>query len=182
MSKDLMKYDQLAQDALRGVVRMALERVRDEGLPGTHHFFIAFRTGFDGVDISDALRARYPAEMTIVLQHQFWDLEVDDEKFAVTLSFNKMPERLVVPFQSVQGFYDPSVQFGLNFQVEGEGDLEPAEQLAFPPAEDGASPEDAKNDPEHTPDIGGPPAVGESDGTGESADVVNLDSFRSRKK
>ena len=114
-----MRYDVLAQDALRGVVRRALRITRDQGLPGEHHFYISFRTDAPGVDISDKLRSQYPQEMTIVLQHQFWNLEVNDDRFSVDLTFNKIPERLVVPFSAVQGFFDPSVQFGLQFQVEG---------------------------------------------------------------
>lgn len=127
MSKDYMRYDLLAQDALRGVVRMALERVREEGLPGSHYFYISFITSFPGVEISDDLKAQHPHEMMIILQHQFWDLEVGDEGFTVTLSFKKVPERLVIPYKAVKGFIDPSVQFGLQFHVEGEGDLMPGE-------------------------------------------------------
>ncbi|MEQ8269197.1 MAG: ClpXP protease specificity-enhancing factor SspB [Parvibaculum sp.] len=119
MADDLMRYDLLAQDALRGVVRRALKVARDEGLPGDHHFYISIRTDAPGVEISEKLRTQYPEEMTIVLQHQFWNLEVNDERFSVELTFNKIPERLVVPFSAVQGFFDPSVQFGLQFQVQG---------------------------------------------------------------
>src|SRR5690606_38074083 len=119
LADDLMRYDVLAQDALRGVVRRALKVARDDGLPGEHHFYISFRTDAPGVEISEKLRSQYPEEMTIVLQHQFWNLEVNEERFSVDLTFNKVPERLVVPFSAVQGFFDPSVQFGLQFQVEG---------------------------------------------------------------
>lgn len=144
MADDLMRYDVLAQDALRGVVRRALKIARDEGLPGEHHFYISFRTGAPGVEISEKLKAQYPEEITIVLQHQFWNLEVNEERFSVELTFNKIPEHLVVPFSAVQGFFDPSVQFGLQFQVEGvtsdDEEAEPATEASKPeqPAEEAA--------------------------------------------
>jgi uncharacterized protein len=117
MAEDLMRYDQLAQNALRGVVRDALRKVQKTGLPGDHHFFIAFNTRFPGVILSERIAARYPREMTVVLQHQFWNLVVTEELFSVELSFDNIPEKLVVPFSSVKGFLDPSVQFGLQFEV-----------------------------------------------------------------
>lgn len=113
-----MHYDRLAQDALRGVIRRALKVARDEGLPGEHHFYISFRTRAPGVDISERLRSQYPDEMTIVLQHQFWNLDVREDGFSVDLTFNKIPEKLVIPYSAVQGFFDPSVQFGLQFEVD----------------------------------------------------------------
>ncbi len=122
MTTDLMRYDLLAQDALRGVVRSALRHAASEGLPGDHHFYISFDTTFDGVEISPVLKSQYPQEMTIVLQHQFWGLEVHEDEFRVGLKFNKVPEMLVVPFAAVSGFFDPSVQFGLQFNLEGSGD------------------------------------------------------------
>lgn len=142
MAEDLMRYDVLAQDALRGVVRRALKIARDEGLPGEHHFYISFRTDAPGVDMSDRLRKQYPEEMTIVLQHQFWNLDVSEERFSVELTFNKVPEHLSIPFPAVQGFFDPSVQFGLQFQVEGAAnnshEAEPATEASKPeqPAEE----------------------------------------------
>jgi uncharacterized protein len=117
MAEDLMRYDQLAQNALRGVVRDALRKVQKTGLPGDHHFYIAFNTRFPGVILSERIAARYPREMTVVLQHQFWNLVVTEELFEVELSFDNIPEKLVVPFNSVKGFLDPSVQFGLQFEV-----------------------------------------------------------------
>jgi hypothetical protein len=114
---DLIRYDLLAQDALRGVVRKVLTDVAKDGLPGEHHFFIAFDTRASGLRISDRLRAQFPEEMTIVLQHQFWDLKVGDHAFEVGVSFNGAPERLLIPFSAVKGFFDPSVQFGLQFEV-----------------------------------------------------------------
>ena len=123
MSKDLIRYDLLVQDALKGVVRKVLGDVIRDGLPGEHHFYISFKTGFPGVRLSQRLRDKYPDQMTIVLQHQFWDLGVTEHAFEVGLSFSSVPERLLIPFDALTGFYDPSVQFGLKFEVqEAESD------------------------------------------------------------
>jgi hypothetical protein len=113
----------MVEDALRGVVRRALSEVSKSGLPGDHHFYLTFRTGEPGVQIAPALKSQYPKEMTIVLQHQFWGLEVNEETFAVTLSFGGKHERLLVPYRSIVSFADPSVKFGLQFEtpsLEGE--------------------------------------------------------------
>ena len=115
MTDDQIRYDVLTQEALRSVIRAVLERVGRTGLPGEHHLYIAFDTQAEGVSISKRLKEQYPDEMTIVLQYQFWDLEVTEERFEVKLSFNNVPERLVVPFAAVKAFFDPSVQFGLQF-------------------------------------------------------------------
>ena len=109
-------YEQLAQDALRGIVRRVLMHVAKSGLPGQHHFYISFNTGAPGVIISPRLKERYPEEMTVVLQHRFWDLMVNDERFEVKLTFDAIPERLVVPFASIKVFFDPSVPYGLQFE------------------------------------------------------------------
>ena len=124
MSKDWLRYDRMVEDALRGVVRRALTDVSSSGLPGDHHFYLTFRTGEPGVQIAPALKSQYPKEMTIVLQHQFWGLEVNEDQFAVTLSFGGKHERLVVPYRSIVSFADPSVKFGLQFEssAHGEGD------------------------------------------------------------
>lgn len=114
--KDIFRYDKMVETALRGVVREALERTAKTGLPGSHHFYVTFRTDAEGVEIPDTLRARYPVEMTIVLEHQFWDLEVTDTDFSVTLSFSNRPERIRVPLPAITAFADPSVKFGLQFQ------------------------------------------------------------------
>ena len=116
MPVDHIRYDILAQDALRGMVRTVLEDIAKSGLPGEHHFYITFDTGADGVRVSQRMRAQYPNEMTIVLQHQFWDLKVTEDEFEVGLSFGGVPERLVVPFAAITAFADPSVQFALQFQ------------------------------------------------------------------
>ena len=109
-------YEALAQEAMRGVVRAVLLKVAQSGLIGDHHFYIAFNTQAPGVAISRRLKEKYPVEMTIVLQHRFWDLEVTDERFEVKLTFDGVPERLVIPFKSVKVFYDPSVPYGLQFE------------------------------------------------------------------
>jgi uncharacterized protein len=119
---DHIRYDLLTQQALRGVVRSVLADAAKKGLPGDHHFFISFDTKADGVRISDRLRAQYPEEMTVILQHQFWDLTVSDSAFEVGLSFGGIPEKLTVPFEAINGFFDPSVQFGLQFEDAGEGE------------------------------------------------------------
>ena len=121
MPVDYIRYDILTQEALRGVVRTVLTDAAKNGLPGEHHFYISYDTNAPGVRISPRLHAQYPKEMTVVLQHQFWDLTITDEQFEVGLSFNGIPERLVVPFASIKGFFDPSVQFGLEFQVVAQG-------------------------------------------------------------
>jgi uncharacterized protein len=114
MSEDLIRYDVLASEALRGIIRTVLLRVQKRGLPGEHHFYIGFGTTAPGVILSKRLKEQYPDDMTIVLQHKFWDLLIYDDRFEVKLSFNNVPERLVVPFAAIKSFYDPSVQFGFN--------------------------------------------------------------------
>lgn len=119
MATDHVRYDLLVQEALRGVLRTVLTDAAKNGLPGEHHFFITFDTCAEGVRLSQRMRAQYPKEMTVVLQHQFWDLTVTEESFEVGLSFGGVPERLVIPFASVKGFFDPSVEFGLQFEQIG---------------------------------------------------------------
>jgi uncharacterized protein len=128
MPVDHIRYDLLMQDALRSVIRVVLTDVAVKGLPGEHHFYVTFDTRADGVRLSARLKASYPEEMTIVLQHQFRDLAVGEDGFDVGLQFNGIPERLHVPFRAVKAFMDPSVQFGLQFAVEGEGAQEAAGQ------------------------------------------------------
>lgn len=115
MAEDHMRYDILAQEALRGVVRKVLAEVSRTGLPGDHHFFISFATRAPGVRLSEKLLTQYDKEMTIVIQNQFWDLKVTESTFEVGLSFDGQPEILVIPFAAIKGFFDPSVQFGLQF-------------------------------------------------------------------
>jgi hypothetical protein len=126
-------YERLSQDAMRGIVRVVLERViAEDGLPGNHHFYIAFNTRAEGVGLSKRLRDQYPEEMTIVLQHRFWDLSVHDDRFEVKLTFNSIPERLVVPWRAVKVFYDPTVPFGLQFEHAALTDVARKETPARP--------------------------------------------------
>ena len=124
MPTDLFRYDLLVQEALRSVVRKVMGDAARDGLPGDHHFFITFRTDAPGVRISPRTSERFPEEITIILQHQFWDLSVTDFGFEVGLSFSNVPEKLSVPWEALSGFFDPSVEFGLKFELQ---DLEPEE-------------------------------------------------------
>ncbi|HLO78837.1 MAG TPA: ClpXP protease specificity-enhancing factor SspB [Magnetospirillum sp.] len=149
MPEDSLRYDRMVEDALRGVLRDVLIQTAQQGLFGDHHFYITFRTRFAGVHVPGHVLARHPDEMTIVLQHQFWGLEVTPDRFEVTLSFSGVSERLVVPFAAVTGFADPSAKFGLQFQVEEDEEFEdedlpdevaPAALAAAAPDEDEAAP------------------------------------------
>jgi hypothetical protein len=127
----LIPYDEIVQDCLRGVVRRVLSDVRAAGgLPGAHHFFIAFRTRFPGVDMPRHLLERYPEEMTVVLQHRFWDLVVEEDHFEVGLTFNQVPAKLSIPYRAITGFVDPAVNFALQFAVPAP---EPADEPPPPP-------------------------------------------------
>ena len=180
MADDHIRYDILAQDALRGVMRKVLGEVARTGLPGNHHFFITFLTGAPGVRISTRLRERYPEQMTIVLQFQYWDLKVTDTGFEVGLSFSDIPEKLEIPFAAVRGFYDPSVNFELEFDVkppvdeEAETEAEGAPVIVAPVAQMQEKAADKAGD--KTGDADGEQA-GEA---GKSAEVVSLDSFRKK--
>jgi uncharacterized protein len=129
MAQDLFHYDKMVERALRGVIRDALIRVAQEGVKGAHHFYIGFATKAPGVAIPPRLVERYPDEMTIVLQHQFWDLDVGDEQFSVLLSFDKQAERLTIPFAAIRSFADPSVEFALAF---AEPAAAPSNEAALP--------------------------------------------------
>jgi uncharacterized protein len=173
MATDHIRYDVLARDALRGVLRRVLSDAAAHGLPGEHHFFITFLSKAEGVKISPRLLAQYPEEMTIILQHQFWDLVVTDDRFEVGLSFGGIPERLVVPFHAIKNFYDPSVQFGLTFEpVEPTGEAS-AGTLPGAPAPSAvalaAAPSPSGEDKPEQP---APPS--------EGAEVVRLDRFRKK--
>jgi hypothetical protein len=130
MTVDYIRYDILTQDALRSVVRTVLADAAAKGLPGEHHFLISFDTRAEGVSLSSRLKAQYPKEMTIVLQHQFWDMIVTDDRFEVGLSFGGVAERLIVPLRAITGFADPSVQFGLQFAVAVDDDEAAEEEAA----------------------------------------------------
>ncbi|MEE9315064.1 MAG: ClpXP protease specificity-enhancing factor SspB [Rhizobiaceae bacterium] len=116
--EDLMRYDILAQEALRGVVKKVLQEVAHTGLPGEHHFYVTFDTNHSGVLLSSRMKEKYPEEMTIVVQHQFWDLEATDVGFSIGLSFDNIPETMRVPYSAIVGFFDPAVQFGLQFDSD----------------------------------------------------------------
>lgn len=133
---DLIRYDLLVQEALRGVVRQVLTEVAKNGLQGEHHFFITFKTATPGLRLSNRMRERYPDEMTIILQHQFWGLSITETGFEVGLSFHNTPERLLVPYAAITMFQDPSVNFGLKFDVRDPVPDTPAspEAEAAPPA------------------------------------------------
>ncbi len=134
MAKDIIRYDLLVQDAMRGVMRRVLGDVAESGyLPGDHHFTISFRTDAPGVTISRRLAEQWPSELTIILQHQYSDLEVDEEGFGVTLSFRSVAEHLYVPFSAVTGFFDPAVEFGLRFESADDA-LEDSEEEDAPSA------------------------------------------------
>ena len=120
MSEDPLDYERMVREALIEVPRRALRLAAREGLPGEHHFYVSFRTGDPGVSVSPSLRARHPEEMTVVLQHQYWDLAVGDDAFSVTLRFGGAPERLHVPFAALTAFADPAAEFGLRFDRPGE--------------------------------------------------------------
>ena len=187
---DQIRYDLLTQQALRGVVHSVLTDTAKKGLPGDHHFYISFDTHADGVRMSDRLRAQYPEEMTIILQHQFWDLKVDEEEFEVGLSFGGVPERLTVPFEAINGFFDPSVQFGLQFEEVIEGEERPApanvqEPLAATnkkkrlPAAPAAAPAATGTETPAPPAPAGKREKSEKPAAG-GGEVVRLDRFRKK--
>jgi uncharacterized protein len=176
MPRDLYQYDKMIERALRGVVREALERASREGLRGEHHFYISFATDMPGVWVPESLRARYPEDMTIVLQHQFWDLDVGEDSFSVTLTFRRQPERLVIPFAAVRSFADPSVNFALEFAPAERPEAAPAPTpIRAPTVVPAPIAPPAK--PAETADGKAPPDKSDEK-TG--AEVVTLDSFRKR--
>lgn len=191
MSEDLIRYDILTQEALRRVIRRVLEEVERAGLPGEHHFFITFDTRFPGVKLSKRMVERYPEEMTIVVQHSFWNLETSESAFEIDLSFDDIRERLRVPYDSIRGFFDPSVKFGLQFDAVSEaanadsaaGETKGASLPQATPAE--VLP--AKAGKKKKQDKGKKIAAAETGDTdsadqpGDTADVVSLDSFRKKK-
>jgi hypothetical protein len=177
MSKDRMRYDLLVQDALRSVVKAALIRVAKEGLPGNHHFFISFRTDADDVDISPALRAQYPEEMTIVLQHQYWGLAIDDAGFSVGLSFNKTPQTLRIPFHALTQFHDPAVQFQLPFQPRATTSAPPVPRRTEAPSVEKLA---AGIERAEKPERAKPEKTEKSDKPDDRGAVVSLDQFRKK--
>jgi hypothetical protein len=178
MPVDHIRYDLLAQTALRGVVRTVLADAGKNGLPGDHHFKITFNTLAPGVRLSERMRTQYPQSMTIVLQHQFWDLAVGEDAFEVGLSFGGAPERITVPFDAVTAFFDPAVQFGLQFEtVESQAAAYDAGAAAKD--EESRLPAQAKS--EHKSEaLLAPAPEPKTDGTGGGAEVVRLDRFRKK--
>ena len=184
---DQIRYDLLTQQALRGVVRSVLAETAQKGAPpGEHHFFIAFDTTHEGVRMPERLRAQYPEQITIILQHQFWDLKVTDEAFEVGLSFGGVPSKLTVPFDAVIKFIDPSAQFSLQFEEVGEetGEAAPAnnaeklkDKIADRPAEKTAEP---KKRAPVAPVAAEPAAEAKPAQPKGGAEVVRLDRFRKK--
>lgn len=175
MSDDSLNYDRMVEDALRGVVRAALEHTHEHGLLGDHHFYLTFRTQAPGVAMPDFLRERYPEEMTLVVQHQFWELTVGDDAFGISLSFDNQLAELTIPYAALSAFVDPSVKFGLQFNVEESGD-------AFGTAKTGGGvpaireigdlvpvPETSNADNDSDEEVSKP-----------TAEVVNLETFRKK--
>ena len=193
MTVDYIRYDILTQDALRSLVQTVLADAATKGLPGEHHFFVSFDTRADGVVVSPRLKAQYPKEMTIVLQHQFWDLTVTNDRFEVGLSFSGVPERLVVPLRAITSFADPSVQFALQFAaaVDDEAVAEDAasagEASARPPARHDSLPTPTEPPPvAANPVAAAKPAEKSAEKPTDKAEpptgaeVVRLDRFRKK--
>ncbi|WP_370678071.1 SspB family protein [Pleomorphomonas sp. PLEO] len=196
MPKDMIRYDVLAQEAFRGLVKKVLAEVAHAGLPGEHHFYIIFDTRAPGVRISARLKERYPDEMTIVIQHQYWELLVNETSFEIGLSFSGVPEKLVVPFASVRGFFDPSVEFAVQFPLvdesgnaadmpeEGplkaigpasdEPKIAPRPAAAKAPAVKPAKPGEAAKKPEE------PKVEDKPEGESKGPTVISLDAFRKK--
>lgn len=169
---DTLRYDRMVENALRGVVRQAVNEVKEKGLPGDHHFYITFMTDYPGVQIPDYLRERYPGEMTIVLQYQFTDLGVDKDRVMVTLSFNNIPEQLIIPLSAITIFADPSVNFALQFQPLGDTSADDDDGM------------DSGDDGDKTPPPKGSKKksskADKADEGAKTGEVVSLDQFRKK--
>lgn len=160
MTESIIQYDEMVQSALIGVVRDILIDTAENGLPGEHHFYITFQTTHPDVKIPSYLKERYEEDMTIVLQNQFWDLSISESHFEISLSFNRNKEHLIIPFDSLLGFFDPSVDFGLHFNSDVDTSIEIADSDDLPPTQD-----DLDNDEEMV----------------EKDNIVALDNFRKKK-
>ena len=188
MPVDLIRYDLLVQDALRAVIRQVLSGAARDGLPGDHHFYISFRTHARGVRLSPRMRELYPDEMTIILQHQFWDLSVTEDSFEVGLSFRNVPEMLLIPFDAVTRFFDPSVGFEAKFAVEAEASetavapAQPARPQIVPASglEAAPSPEAEPDQQEAIPSGTAETRGGEETAAQSEANVVSIDAFRKK--
>jgi hypothetical protein len=189
MATDLIRYDLLVQDALRGVVRKVLSDAARDGLPGDHHFSITFLTHAPGVRLSSRMREQYPEEMTIILQHQFWDLSVTEHAFEVGLSFRNVPEMLLIPFDALTGFYDASVPFGMKFELQDETLEAGANDMGTLPS-DGAGGESLKPQPQRlerqasdlaaSPDLREHPQARVELETANADKVISIDAFRKK--
>lgn len=190
MATDHIRYDLLVQDAFRGIFRKVLTDAALHGLPGEHHFYITFKTGAPGVVMSDRLRAEYPEQMTIILQHQFWDLKVHDHNFEVGLSFRRVPEKLEIPFAAVSGFFDPSVNFGAEFTADdpdaatGDAKSDAAPALAIVPADEPQAEPAIEKAPAPAARPAHKAAEAEAEAPAEPAEdspkVVSIDAFRKK--
>ena len=191
MPTDLIRYDLLVQDALRSVVRRVLSDAARNGLPGEHHFNISFKTQASGVAVPATIRQKYPDEMTIILQHEFWDLAVDADGFEVSLNFSRKPERLKIPFDAIVGFTDPSVPFG--FKLEPRETQPASGPVMAPPPRERQEPGPQKTQPAPLapPASAKPASGGKSSGgassepaktpeAGDAAKVVSIDAFRKK--
>ncbi|MCF6320707.1 MAG: ClpXP protease specificity-enhancing factor SspB [Rhizobiaceae bacterium] len=201
MSEDLIRYDILTQDALRSMIAKLLDEVSRTGLPGEHHFYITFDTCAPNVRLSERMKEKYPEEMTIVVQHRFWDLEVKEKHFQIGLSFDEIPELLIVPYEAIKGFYDPSVKFGLQFEVQKPSNEVPDQGPALVKSDAPAAKKSKKKTKTSKksgskPQLFEEPSIdksesdsppddetnsGDEEKDANSADVVSLDSFRKKK-
>lgn len=182
MAQDLMNYEQMTQLALRGVVRDAIRRViREDGLPGAHHFYITFLTRYPGAEIDESLAKKYPEEITIVLEHQFWDLTANDDNFEVTLKFGGVPKYIKVPYTAITRFHDPSVGFALQFEPQKEQEtvatVSPLATAQPAAVEKPKAKPAKKSKPKAKKKTAAKPADGE---TPSDDKVVSLDSFRKK--
>ena len=182
-----MNYDKMTQLALRGVVRDAIRRViREDGLPGAHHFYITFLTRYPGVDIEEGLAKKYPEEITVVIEHQFWDLKAHDDSFEVTLKFGGVPKYLSVPYTAITRFHDPSVGFAMQFDPPEEMQDKPATLARIRPEPQAAVLSDSDNKPETPAKKPAAKKAAKSEKTADAAPedaankVVSLDSFRKK--
>lgn len=188
MAKDYIGYQALTDAALRSVVRDALRRAESQGLIGAHHFYVTFKTHFPGVDIPEFLKEQYPDDMTIILQHQFWGLKVFDDRFEVALSFRKLPATLSIPFAALSAFFDPGVQFGLQFKTGEENESQSvslgiaptsapaAPATLMPKDKDGATAAKTSETSSENGDAGDDTAAAPA----QPGEVVNLDAFRKK--
>ena len=183
MATDYIRYDLLVQDALRSVVRKVLAEAAKNGLPGEHHFNISFKTQAVGVNIPNVMRQRYPEEMAIILQHEFWDLEAGADSFSVSLNFSRRPERLTIPFDAITGFSDPSVPFGFKLEPRAGTEASPVPMRpALAKTEEHAPAKTTKHlsKPTAAPRAVEPVKSAEKPADGEPAKVVSIDAFRKK--